>query len=342
MKSSIIATMVAAAAAALAGVAHADATPDYSLTNSIPLGSPDRWDYAVFDGPTMRVYVAHGERLTVLDARTGELIGQVEGIAGGTHGTAISDREGLGFTDDGEKGEVVAFDLKTLKIIGHIPAGADADGMVRDPATGHIFVIEGDPGTVTVIDPAQRKAIATINAGEKMEYAAADDQGHIFVAGEANSDVVEIDAHTNKIMSRWPAPNCKSPHGLALDKAGQRLFMGCANARLMVVDAHSGRGVANLPIGSGSDAIAFDPVRKRVFSSNGRDGTITIYQQISADEYTVRAPIQTAVSGRTMTLDPATGRLFVIAADTDPSATPGGRPHVRSGTVRALIYDPVK
>jgi YVTN family beta-propeller protein len=207
--------------------------------------------------------------------------------------------------------------------------------MVRDPATGHIFVIEGDPGTVTVIDPAQRKAIATINAGEKMEYATADDQGHVFVA-------VEIDAHTNRITARWPAPNCKSPHGLALDKAGQRLFMGCANARLVVLDAHSGDVVADLPIGSGSDAIAFDPVRKRVFSSNGRDGTVTIYQQLSADEYTVRAPIRTAVSGRTMTLDPATSRLFVIAADTDPTSTPGGRPHVRPGTVRALIYDPVQ
>lgn len=340
MKSSIIAVVFAATA--LAGATHADAVLDYSLTNSIALGSPDRWDYAVFDGPTKRVYVAHGDWLTVLDAQTGVVIGQVEGIAGGTHGTAISARDGFGFTDDGEKGEAVAFNLKTLKVIGRIPAGADADGMVRDPATGHIFVIEGDPGTVTVIDPVQQKAIATINAGEKMEYAAADDQGHVFVAGEANSDVLEIDARTNKIAARWPTPNCKSPHGLALDKAGQRLFMGCANARMMVVDAHTGHVVADLAIGAGSDAVAFDPVRMRVFSSNGRDGTVTIYQQTSADEYTARAPIHTAVSGRTMTLDPATGRLFVIAAETDPSATPGGRPHVRPGTVRALIYDPVK
>ena len=330
------------AATALAGIGQANAAPSYALTKSVPLGAPERWDYAVFDAPTMRVYIAHGDRLTILDAKTGDVIGQVEGMAGGTHGIAISIRKGLGFTDDGEKGEAVAFDLKTLKVVARIPAGDDADGIVRDPATGHVFVIEGDPGTVTVIDPATRKAIATIKAGEKMEYAAADGHGHVFVAGEANSDLLEIDARTNKVAARWPTPNCKSPHGLALDEAGQRVFMGCANAQMMVVDARSGHVVAELPIGAGNDAVAFDSVRKRVFSSNGRDGTVTVYQQTSPDRYTALASIHTAVSARTMTLDPTTGRLFVIAADTDPSPTPGGRPHVRPGTVHALIYDPVK
>jgi YVTN family beta-propeller protein len=188
MKSFVLAAMLAATA--LAGVGQAHAAPAYSLTKSVPLGSPERWDYAVFDGPTMRVYVAHGDRLTVLDAKTGAVIGQVEGMPGGTHGTAISVRDGVGFTDDGEKGEAVAFDLKTLKVVGRIPAADDADGIVREPGTGHVFVVEGDPGTVTVIDPGTRKAIATINAGEKMEYAAADGHGHVFVAGEANSDLL--------------------------------------------------------------------------------------------------------------------------------------------------------
>lgn len=326
---------------ALPGTASARPAPAYTLAKTIPIGAPDRWDYIVFDAATKRVYVAHGERVTVLEARSGAIAGQVEGMPGGTHGIAISTATGRGYTDDGGKPEVVAFDLKTLKVTNRIPAGDDADGIVRDPKTAHIFTVDGDPGLVTVVDPRTNTVVATIDAGEKLEYAAADDAGHVFAAGEANSDLVKIDARTNTVVARWATPDCKSPHGLALDKVGRRLFMSCINSRMMVVDADSGRIVATLPIGLGSDAVAWDAKRRRAFSSNGRDGTISVYQQTTPDRYRAMTPIATQVSGRTMTLDPATGRLYVVVADTDPNPTPGGRPKTRPGTVRVLMYDPV-
>jgi DNA-binding beta-propeller fold protein YncE len=105
----------------------AQAVPAYDLIATTPLGQPDRWDYVVPDSSTGRVYIAHGDRLAVIDARTGALVGNVEGIAGGTHGTAISAATGQGFTDDGRNGQVIAFDLKTLKVVKSISAAADAD-----------------------------------------------------------------------------------------------------------------------------------------------------------------------------------------------------------------------
>ena len=320
--------------------AHAE--PAYTLAKSTPLGAPDRWDYVVFNADTGRVYAAHGDRLAVVDARSGELITQIEGIVGGTHGTAISAATGQGFTDDGRSGVAVAFDLKTLKITKQIPADKDADGMAIDKATGHVFVIEGDPATITVIDPRTDALVATIKAGEKMEYPVSDDHGVLYVAGEEKSDLLKIDARTNAVVARWPTPDCKSPHGLALDRANHRLFMGCVNLQMMVVDARDGHLVAKLPIGKGSDAVAFDPKRKRVFSSNGFDGTITVYQQTGADSYLALEPVKTAVSGRTMDVDPETGRLFVLAADVDPPAAPGARPRPRPGTLRMMMFDPAK
>ena len=325
----------------LAGNGQAQSAPGYRLTKTVPLGAPDRWDYVVADPETARVYVAHGDRLTVLDAGTGAIVGRVEGMPGGTHGTAISTATGQGFTDEGERAEAVAFDLKTLKVLRRIPAADDADGMARDPATGRVFVVEGDPGTMTVIDPRTDKVVATINAGEKMEYLAADKAGHVYVAGEANSDLLKIDARTATVVARWPTPDCKSPHGLAFDQAGERVFIGCVNAELMVVDARGGKVVAELPIGLGNDAVAFDPVRRRVFSSNGRDGTVSVYRQVSPDKYEALPSITTAVSARTMAVDARSGRLFVVGADTDPNPMPGGRPKIRPGTVRMMIYDPV-
>jgi DNA-binding beta-propeller fold protein YncE len=325
--------------AGLAASASAAASPDYRLSRTIALGAPDRWDYAVFDSVDARLYVAHGDRLSVVASRTGEIVGTVEGITGGTHGIAISHATGQGFTDDGRAGTAVAFDLATLKVTHRIAADADADAIARDPRTGHIFVVEGDPGAMTAIDPRTDRPVATIKAGEKMEYAVADN-GIVYAAGEANGDLIRIDARTNRVTAHWPTPDCTSPHGLAFDPRRNRLFMGCANATMMVVDAANGRVVAELPIGRGNDATAYDPSHRRVFSSNGIDGTVSVYQQVSADTYRPLSTIQTRVSGRTMAVDPRSGRLFVVAADTAPATTPGGRPKPRPGTLAVLVFDP--
>ena len=56
------------ATALLQGAAPAQPTIAYRLVATVPLGAPDRWDYVVADPATARVYVAHGDRVTVLDA----------------------------------------------------------------------------------------------------------------------------------------------------------------------------------------------------------------------------------------------------------------------------------
>ena len=331
-----------AASLVTASIAHAGDGPAYRLAASTPLGAPDRWDYVVFDGAGGRVYVAHGDSVAVVDARSGALVGKVEGAPGGTHGIAVSHATGLGFTDDGKAGEAIAFDLKTLKVEARIKADADADAIALDTASGHVFVVEGDPAAVQVIDPATRRVVATIPGGGKLEYAVADGRGHVFVNGEEKADIVRIDGRANTANAHWPMPGCRSPHGLAIDTAGHRLFSGCANAVMVVMNSDTGAVIATLPIGRGNDAMAFDASRKRVFSANGVDGTISVYQQATPDDYKALTPIKTAVSGRTLDVDPKSGRLFVAAADTDPSPTPGGRARPRPGTLRLMMLDPVK
>jgi DNA-binding beta-propeller fold protein YncE len=142
------------------------------------------------------------------------------------------------------------------------------------------------------------------------------------------------------VDARWPLPDCASPHGLAADIAGRRLFASCVNQKLMVLNMDTGAVVAVLPIGRGSDAAAYDPVRHLVFSSNGVDGDVTVIEQSGPDAYTPLPPLKTSVSGRTMAVDPATGRLFVVAADTTPSPTPGGRPRPVPGSVRLMVFAP--
>jgi YVTN family beta-propeller protein len=320
--------------------APALAAPAYTLTKSTPLGAPDRWDYVVYNGG--RVYVAQGDKVAVLDARSGALIGHVEGIAGGTHGTGISHETGQGFTDDGRNGLAIAYDLKTLQIKKQIRADEDADGIVSDPATGHIFIIEGDSKKVTVIDPKTDAAVASIDVGEGLEYGASDGRGSIFIAGVEKRDLIRINVRTNAVTARWAVPDCQSPHGFALDTAHHRAFLGCVNSLMVVVDTDTGQVAAKLPIGKGNDAVAYDPKRRRVFSSNGRDGTISAYQEINPDRYELIETIPTAVSGRTMDVDPDTGRLFVPVAEVEPNTPPGQRPHYVPGSLKLMMFDPVR
>jgi YVTN family beta-propeller protein len=322
--------------------AAAPPAPNYTVTRAVPLGQPNRWDYVVFDPASHRVYVSHGDQVTVVDGRTGAILGKVEGMAGGTHGIGISTATGEGFTDDGRGGLAVAFDLKTLAVKAKVPVEKDADAIAFDPASGHVFVVEGDSKKVTAVDPKTNKVAATIDGGEGLEYAVADGRGGLYVAGEEKRDVVRIDTRTNTVTAHWPIADCASPHGAAIDAATHRLFISCVNERLVVVDTGTGKEVAGVPIGRGTDAAAFDPKRKWIFSSNGLDGTLSVIREETPNTYVPVATVKTAASGRTMAVDPETGRIYIAAADTDPSPTPGGRPIPRPGTLKLLFLDPVR
>lgn len=345
--------MVLGLAMLAGGIGRAHAAVDYQVTKSVKLGAPDRWDYVVYDAPSHRVYVAHGDRVTVVDGRSGRIIGQVERLPGGTHGIAISHATGLGYTDDGRAGQAAAFNLRSLQIVKRLKAQDDADAVTIDPTSGHVFVVDGDPGDLTVIDPASNKVIATVSVGSKLEYAVGGTGGKVYVNGEEKREIFRIDTSTNQVDASWPIPECESPHGLAIDTATHRLFSSCANSRLVVVNADTGAVVASVPIGRGTDAAAFDPHRKLIFSSNGVDGTITVIREVNADTFVPAGTVKTAVSGRTMGIDPESGRLFVAAADEDPAAMAEFRAalaaHKRptrmpfaAGSLKLLFLDPVQ
>jgi YVTN family beta-propeller protein len=342
--SSIAVAAVCLAPLHLAMSATAEVTPAYHVTKTVMLGAPERWDYVVFDPSTHDVFVSHDDRVSVVDGRTGAIVGTVEGMPGGTHGFGISAATGKGYTQDRGARVAVAFDLKTLKAVKRIPVDEDADSIAFDPASGHVFVIDGDPSKVTVIDPKTDSAIATINVGiGKLEYAVAGGNGKLYVNGAEKKEIVRIDTKRNNVDAHWPVPNCTSPHGMAFDSSTHRLFTSCTNRILVVIDTDNGSEIAAVPIGRGTDAVAFDPKRKLIFSSNGLDGNLSIIQEKDAKTFVDLGTVRTAVSARTMAIDPDTGRIFLAAAELDPSAPPpttGRDMKVIPGSFRLLFLDP--
>ena len=318
------------------------ASPVYRLVKTVPLGAPDRWDYAVYDAG--RVYVAHGDRVTVLDGWSGAKLGEVLGLPGGPHGVAVAG--GKGYTDDGTAGTALVFDLKTFKPLSTVKAEADADGIVYDPASRHVFVIDGDSGKLTVIDPKTDTVLATIDAGGGLEFGVSGENGKFYVDGAEKNELVRIDTATNTVDAHWALAGCLKPHGLAIDRGTHRLFASCANKVMAVVNADSGAMVASLPIGEGTDFAVFDPVRHRAFSSN-RDGTLSVIAETSGDKFEALTPIKTALGARTMTIDPQSGRLFLVTGEyavneAVPASDVRHRYTVKPGSAKLMIFAPAK
>jgi len=312
------------------------APPGYTLLKTVPVPGDGGWDYLLVDDAARRVYVSHGDQVEVLDADTYEVKGKVADTKG-VHGIALAPGLGRGFTSNGKTATVTIFDLNNLKNLGEVKTGKNPDAIVYDPATKRVFAFNGGDKTATVIDAATGTVVGTIELGGRPEYAAVDGAGNVFVNLEDKGTLVKIDAQKLMVLERWPLAPGETPASLAIDPKSHRLFVGCRNKLLVVVNAESGKVVAKQPIGTRVDATAFDPEAKLIFCSNG-DGTVTVIHDDGADSYSVVETIKTKVGSRTMALDRKTHRLFLPSADFKPGDNPRARPIMVPKTFAILVF----
>jgi DNA-binding beta-propeller fold protein YncE len=288
----------------------------------------------------------------VVAGRIGRIVGQVGPIPGGPHGTAFDPVDGVGITDDGRLGQAVLFNARTLKVITRLKVQRGADAVTFDPVSGHAFVIDGDTGEIAVVDPAHRRVVTFIHIGGDLEYAVPGDNGELYVNGVTQHEIFRINTATNRVDATWPMPQCQDPHGLAIDTRTHRLFSSCENKTLVVVNSEDGSVVASVAIGVGTDADRFDPRSGLIFSSNGFDGTLSVIREVNANSFVPVATVKTALSARTMEIDPESGRVYLVAAHTTREAMEHFMARWRSthhrprtspftpGSLELLIFEP--
>jgi DNA-binding beta-propeller fold protein YncE len=179
---------------------------------------------------------------------------------------------------------------------------------------------------VTLIDAAAGKAISTVALPGKPEFAVSDGKGKVYDNIEDTNEIVEIDAATAKVTKKYALTGCEGPSGLAMDTKARRLFSVCGNRVMAVSDPDKGAIVATLPIGAGSDGVAFDPGTGYAISSNG-DGTLTIVQQ-TGGKYDVVENIATERGARTIAVDEKTHRVYLPTATAGQAAAGGRAPYL--------------
>jgi outer membrane protein assembly factor BamB len=306
----------------LAAVAFAAAGPGYHLKETYKVGGEGGWDYLTTDASARRLYISRGTHVIVLDLDSGKNVGDIPDTQG-VHGIALAPELGRGFTSNGREGSVTIFDIKTLAPIGgKVKVGENPDAILYDPATRRVFTFNGRSHDSTAIDATNGKVLGTIKLDGKPEFAASDAKGEIFVNIEDQSELVAIDPSKLEVKSKWPLAPCKEPSGLAIDRKNRRLFVGCDNKMMAVVDADSGKVLATPAIGEGVDATAFDDETGLAFASCGEGAVLTVVKEESPDKFSVVENVKTQDGARTMALDPKTHNVFVVTAKFGPPPAP--------------------
>ena len=325
-----------------AGPARADgpASPSYHLITKIPVGGEGGWDYLTVDSGAHRLYVTRGTHVMVIDTEKNALVGDIPNTPG-VHGVAIASALGRGYTSNGRENTVTVFDLKTLKEIQRVPVGKNPDAILFDPATKRVFTYNGSSNDITALDALSGKVLGTIPVGGKPEFCATDEKGTIFANIEDTSEILAIDAIALKVKSRWPIAPVEEPSGLAFDRAHHHLFAVGGNEKMAVVDSVTGKMLGSPTIGKGPDAAVFDPTYGLAISSNGQDGTMTLVRADSKQKFVPVGTVATQRGARTMTIDPKTHRLYLIAASfKQPAAgeAPQRRPAMEPNSAVILVY----
>jgi DNA-binding beta-propeller fold protein YncE len=312
----------------------------YSFLKEIPIGGAGGWDCLSIDPAAHRLYVTHATKIVVIDTEKEVVVGEIDGTPG-VHAFALAPELGRGFSSNGKEAKVSIVNLKTLKTEMQVPTGENPDAILYDSDKQEVYAFNGQSKSATVFEAKTGKVVTEIPLPGKPEFAAADERvGLIYCNLEDKSTIAVIDTQTHQLTETWPVAPGKEPTGLALDLAHHRLFSGCGNETMVMIDSTNGRFVGSVPTGKHCDGVAFDPGNQLAFSSNG-EGTVTIAHEASPEKIEMVQLLKTERGARTMVLDPITRKIYLPTAKFEPAPENStDRPKIVDGTMKLLVYGP--
>ncbi len=310
----------------------------YVVSRTFKIGGQADWDYAVLDTDRHHLFVSHETAVDVIDIRTGRVVGHAPEMQG-ARGIALATDLRKGFAASSRDGVIRCFDLVDFHQLGKVQVGAKPDAVLYDRARRQLVAFTHDSNAI-LINPQTLAIEAHIFLNGSPEFARADKTGHVYVNLQAQNEVLALNLTTGAVEHRWPAKPCFEPTAMAIDTASHRLFVGCHNRMLTVMNYENGKIVANLPIGLGVDAAVFDPKTRTVFASCGGDGTLSLIHEDSPDSFTLIRSVATRRSARTMALDPTTGRIYLPFAQVGPDPKMNNKVRELDGTFAVLEMSP--
>jgi len=309
-----------------------------SLVQRIPLHDGG-WDILTVDPENHRVLIGRTDGVDAVETTTGAVTPR---LVSGTrfHGVVVVPGTELAVATQAA-GTAIIFNRLTGKVTSEVKTDPDADALLYEPKSRRVWVMNGDSGSITIIDPLDGKVAQQINLGSALEFAATDGRGHVFVNLSDAGKLVEIPADRRNPATPNPhvkgitLSGCQHPTGLAYVNPGI-LISACANGVAKLTRARDLKPVGDIPIGPRPDGAFADEVRHRAYIPSGGDGTLAVIDTSGPLPRKI-ATVKTEVGARTGTVDPSTGAVYSVAAKFGPPPAGGGRPPILPGSVELLV-----
>jgi YVTN family beta-propeller protein len=287
---------------------------NHQVSKKIKVAGDEGWDYLAVDAINQHLFISHGTVVNVVDLQSDITIATIPDTKG-VHGIAIANDLNKAFISDGKENAVTIVNLTTFALIEKVAIeGQKPDAILYDQFSHKIFTYNAKSNDATVIDASTNKVIKNISLNGKPEFSVSSGKGLIYVNIEDKNQIKVIDATTLEVINTWSIAPGEEPTGLAIDSETNRLFAVCGNKLMVIVDASNGKVIQTLPIGDGCDGVAFDPIKKLAFSSNGV-GSITVVKEENSNAFSVVETIPTQKGARTIALNTTTHELYLPTAE---------------------------
>jgi DNA-binding beta-propeller fold protein YncE len=315
----------------------AGAEEKWSVVKTLQVGREGGWDYLTIDSNRHRLYVPRTTHTMVIDTESGKVLADMPGQKN-AHGVALAPRAGRGFiSDGGGDGAIVVFDLKTNRILGSIAAMADVDGIIFDDHANRVHVVSGRGKALFSFDPGielqNAKLPPPVALRGEPEFLAVDGTGRLFVNLMDTHEVAVVDLKTRTVVAHWKVSPGGLPVGMAIDRAGGRLFIGCRGPHhLVVMNTRTGKVTSSVPIGESVDAVHFD--QGQAFASTS-GAQLFVADEGPDGHFRAGQTVKTGEGARTMALDPISHRIYLPSAEYETNAQ--GKQAQKPGTFRILV-----
>jgi hypothetical protein len=273
-------------------------------------GAEGRLDHMAIDARGDRLFVANlsNNSLDVIDLTAGKPVKQIAGQKK-IQGVAYAPNLDRIFVGNGADGECRVFDGKTYQLV-HTLKMPDADNVRFDPMTGLVYVGHAEHA-LTAFDARTFEVRATVKLpGQPEAFQLDSERKRLYVNTVKPSAVTAVDLGKHELAVTFIPGNMEGLYPMALDRAGQRVFVGCRKpAVVLALDGKTLKELWTAEIPGDIDDLFFDAKRKRLYASCG-EGFLAILEP-KGDRFEVVEKMSTTKLTRTCFFDPESGRLFL-------------------------------
>jgi outer membrane protein assembly factor BamB len=270
-----------------------------------------RIDHFTIDLQHRTVFVAAlgADTVVAVDLAHGKELGRITGLKEPQGLLYVPDNGHL-YTANGGDGSVRIYEASSLKQLKSVELGDDADN-IRYDANAKMVWVGYSSGSMAGLSLDGDKLV-DIPVGEHPESFQLELHGSkLFLNVPRKKEVAVIDRATKKVVATYPTGSATGNYPMAFDEANGRIFAGCRTpARLLVLDAGTGKEVASLDTVSGTDDLFYDAAMHRIYVLGG-GGQIVTYSQSSPDQYTEVNRLTSGPGGRTGLFVPELKELLV-------------------------------